>query len=57
MRGTRERTAGGAETREKNRQLNNKHQGKGDQQRAPNLQRAREESGAGGQGERDERED
>ena len=37
MRGTRGRTAGGAETREKNRQLNNKHQGKGDKQHIPNL--------------------
>lgn len=35
MRGTRERTAGGAQTREKNRQLYNKHQGKGNKQHTP----------------------
>lgn len=35
MRCTRERTAGGAHTREKNRQLYNKHQGKGNKQHTP----------------------
>lgn len=35
MRCTRERTAGGAKTREKNRQLYNKHQGKGNKQHTP----------------------
>jgi len=35
MRGTRERTAGGAQTREKNRKLYNKQQGKGKKQHTP----------------------
>ena len=35
MRGKRERTAGGAQTREKNRQLYNKHHGKGNKQHTP----------------------
>ena len=48
-RGTRERTAGGAQTREKNRQLYNKHQGKGNKQHTP-------KSGGGGQRKRGLRE-